>query len=127
MKLAQCVRNRQKYIKSKYASDSPSNLEPKRKKRRKILPVEPVPDVSGCEEEQLEAMKRELENVVVRDEVLKPLMTATFGYRQEHISSLPIAAICNKYPALKRPSIVSYMCMYIFCYNYNSWNMNFHW
>ena len=63
------------------------------------------------DEEQKEAMLKELKNATVREEILKPLMTGTFNKRQLMIGEAPIATVCAEYPALRRPDIVSCMLL----------------
>ena len=77
-----------------------------------------IPIISSSDnsiEEQRQAMLSELTNAIIRDDVLKPLMSATFNERQLIIGETAIAEVLAQYPALRRPVIVSwYYYMYTF-------------
>lgn len=109
----QCLQNRQKYRKRLFGESSSSKKiaskgKGKAKLRKEVMMIEESSVISdnSCDELR-DAIKNEMLNQKPRDEVLKPLMKATFNERQSTLSENPISVSLKLYPCLKLASLVS--------------------
>ena len=116
-KLLQCVRNRDKYHRKKFdgsvSTKGKGSMKSSKKRAHIYIPI--ISSSDNSIKEQRQAMLSELTNAIIRDDVLKPLMSATFNERQLIIGETAIAEVLAQYPALRRPVIVSwyyYMCTF---------------
>lgn len=106
----ECIRNRDKY-KRKSNICTPKSSRSKGKSRLRastsfiVSKNHPIPTQSF--EDLQAAIVAEMANEKPREEVLKPLMAATFNNRHSTISETPISETVKIYPSLKLPNIVS--------------------
>lgn len=119
MKLLECVRNKIKYQKKKYGIlDTTSTSKGKRKgkagskKLRLDYAVQNCGQLSSsCAQSSIKELKEaihiEMSHETPREDVLKPLMTATFNERHVEISVKPISESLKEFPPLRLPIFVS--------------------
>uniref|UniRef100_A0A1X7TLA5 SAM domain-containing protein n=1 Tax=Amphimedon queenslandica TaxID=400682 RepID=A0A1X7TLA5_AMPQE len=109
LKIMECIRNRDKYKKK---SNTPKSRESKGKSKLRAgtsfivsknhqLPTQSFEDLQA-------AIIAEMANEKPREEVLKPLMAATFNNRHSTISETPISETVKIYPSLKLPNIIEH-------------------
>uniref|UniRef100_A0A1X7UKH6 Uncharacterized protein n=1 Tax=Amphimedon queenslandica TaxID=400682 RepID=A0A1X7UKH6_AMPQE len=96
LKLIECINNIEKYERQKEKKqgiETPKSSTKGKGKARRSLGITAVTEmtiVGENEESLLDAIASEMKNEVVRIDVLKPLMSATFNSRRLKIVQLPI-------------------------------------